>query len=337
MKKNYFSWIVFAIIFSLVFSACDKDIKEATIKPKSGPDRILVFNDANELALTIDSVNSLNYAELELFELARGFISWGRLCEYYYFGIDTVDICDSATIFNYVNQNSEYLVLAPDFRNGYIYEMKYRQIPQFCIMNENRMYIVNDTIYKVFESGILLTGINNYNEILGIADNDLIDYISDDSYIFVERDMRYVDIDENKDASYDLGKEKTFKSTSGNERTRLDFGCFFLSGNFTTSFYEANFIVRPYKKVCFIWWVVSRSISTQNCKIAHDYKNSNLNWDRFTNVIPNYSNVNKSKLVLSYPYMTWGGNSNTHIAGYDVWVDTPSTSPIDVETNANVL
>lgn len=117
----------------------------------------------------------------------------------------------------------------------------------------------------------------------------------------------------------------------------MDFGCAKLSGNNTAAYCEANVVIRPYKRTGVVWFTVKRTLTTQNLKLGVDYKNTSLNWARFTAVLPNASNHYTKKWAKGEPYYTYGGSNNTHLCAYDLWADTPDVSPLSVEANVFLL
>ncbi|MCF8371018.1 MAG: hypothetical protein K9H64_05300 [Bacteroidales bacterium] len=355
MKNTYLLFVVSIIILLAVsVTSCKKDILKPNentnmipegenIVPNighlkvAGVNGILVFDNADDLLSTIESVNNMDYNDLVDFETSMGYSSWAIICTDYYDMVDTASILnDSTMIFDHVDTYSDYLVLVREADSSYTYETRFIGLPQYEIMNQDRLFIVNDTLYKVYDSGFLLTTMDNYNEILTIGEDELEYYTEEQGYYFVEQDNTYQIDDQLKSVTpIDVGKLLEKRSTNGKKRLYAAFGCMFSSGGGLTRVYKANQCFIPYKKSCGVWFRVKRTITIHNNRIGVDYKIGNVStWERAAFSLAPITTF-RNKYVDGYPYYTY--KYHTHMCGYDIWADTPDVSPIDYDANTYLL
>ncbi|MDR0829327.1 MAG: hypothetical protein LBN95_04340 [Prevotellaceae bacterium] len=176
-------FVLFATIVAMGLSACQKTelavdnnlpVKQkATFAPVSS--NIRVFNTVDELSEEIDKVLSMPLTDLVKYETSIGFNSFGKLADLAYQEVAANE--DSyksvAEVQAAIQPHSEYLQLLED-ETGYTCETKLYNSALKYIVNNEKMYQINDTLAKILDNATIFTLVDNYAELLTIDEGNVV-------------------------------------------------------------------------------------------------------------------------------------------------------------------
>jgi len=247
--------------------SCEDSI-EPFQKEKAQPiniqDGIPIFNSNDELleAVKISFINSKE--QRVIWEEQNGIISFGTYCDKLYHSIDFDNIESSEEVFSFVRENNSYLQLIENDNGEYILETMLPTSSYRYVVNMDRMYQVNNKIYKIYEKGIAVA-MEEDIELLKSASDELINKFT----TIYNIEFMPFDVETTQKATSEWcgntffhddkinGNNKTYFSLELEQNTQ-SWG--------TTSF--VHYYIRPYKKTLGIWFYCSRTISWDiNCYI----------------------------------------------------------------------
>jgi hypothetical protein len=227
--------IIIVILGLFFFNSCNDD-QIITVPDKMEVDNGLKsFENYDELYEELETVNNLTIDELIDYEDAQDFNSFGKISDLLYYEF----LEDSTATFNEV---LEFIKLHPKYVE-LVFESDTSFVPTYetslrYIMNDDRMFKVQDTLFKVFKTGIVSTLISNYDELFHLEEKDLNNL--DEGYYF----------ESYSNAKY--GNEVIFQNTVGKERIRIVFGYVVINYQPVMGGVFENFklqsLVRPFHK-----------------------------------------------------------------------------------------
>lgn len=345
MRKNIIiigCLLILGTTFTTLFiSSCSKDEVLNNTKSKES-DKILRFKDLNEYNEVQRSVLSMNSQVLKAYEESKGYISFGRLCDELYNSIDPLNFKSTEEVKEFVTKNSKYLQFVEDEKGELELETKFYNTAERYFFNNEKIFQIGDTVFKVFEEGTVKASFKDINIFKQVGDN--IDcYKQDTRFVFIPNtksvtknyksttDLQY---------PYDCGNSVEFRSTNGNNRLKVEIESK-LKGYTQT---VCHFIQRPYKKTLGIWFWCSRTMKadiritfTAFADHCHDGQCGYLGWV-FDDLIyyEDYTMASKFEVsqTLNFEWIQNGGGEDSNfLTRYDVWADTYSVSPIDYACN----
>ncbi|MDR2684218.1 MAG: hypothetical protein LBB53_02405 [Prevotellaceae bacterium] len=189
--KN-FMIAAFAAAFAL--TACDKknEVLENNDKPamqkiSAVKSDIRVFNSIDELSDEIDKTLAMNFDELVAYEKSIGFNSFGKLSDMAYQKVAEKedDYKSVAEVKSVIKQNYvKYLQLIED-STGISCETNLYLSPLKYIVNDNKIYQVNDTLVKVLSNATIFTLVDNYEDLLIINEENIESYTGKSAFSIV--------------------------------------------------------------------------------------------------------------------------------------------------------
>jgi len=206
-KRVIILGVIVAMITSAgVFYACKKDGNgfmnaKGSLTP-SVSNGMRVFNSMEELFNEINRLDNMEEEVLETYENSIGFQSFGRMSESVYWqilreigeehgyncelgaeemsGADIEFTAEDAQV--YLSQYPQYLELCSKIVEG---EEEYEFLPKYSynqfryVMNNDRMFQVEETVYKVFKNAVIYTSIGNVNALYSITEDNIENVITD--------------------------------------------------------------------------------------------------------------------------------------------------------------
>lgn len=241
--------IIIVILGLFFFNSCNDD-QIITVPDKMEVDNGLKsFENYDELYEELETVNNLTIDELIDYEDAQDFNSFGKISDLLYFEFLEDSTATFSEVLEFIKLHPKYVELVIESDTSFVptYETSLRYI-----MNDDRMFKVQDTLFKVFNSGIVSTLYENYDELLHLEDKDLNNL--DEGYYFAPY------------SNSKYGNQVIFQNTVGNERIRIVFGYVVINyqlvmGGVFESF-KLESLVRPFHKFTFYWHYAKRTIST---------------------------------------------------------------------------
>lgn len=337
MKKPYL-----ALFFLLVLSCSKSDLYTPNISSEDNDVSIpsfLKFSSLEELGNEKKQITNMTLEERKEYEELKGFISFGRKCDEIYFRIDPEKLKSVDELYEYVKENSKYVLIERD-KNG---ELENKTVcvnsQYYYIANEEGLFQVGDDIYKIFDDGLALTNKNNLtllrntqsNTLSSLADNELIKLLPNE---ITGEDNYY-----QKDSENNCGRYKTDTTYRDNERTVMT-----ISASSTFSQYKIGYavdiLIKPSKKTLGIWFNVRRTI---DCLLLAqlDYINTDDEWDLKLSYGGNPLSITQTTYRINQTIIYFETSSvtpwNNHLGAIDCWADTPSTSPVIIQCNQDIL
>ncbi|MDR1544886.1 MAG: hypothetical protein LBS50_10905 [Prevotellaceae bacterium] len=297
MKKLVF----LAAIAAIGMSACNKAevVQNAPVKQKASyapaSSSIRVFDTFDELSKEVDKTLSMSFDELCAYETANGFNSFGKLAdlEYQQVAKNEDDYKSVAEVESVISLHSEYLQLVED-KTGISCETRLYLSPFRYIVNNDKIYQVNDTLVKILEHTTIFTNVNNYKDLLDINEENIENYKDKPSFLVVEKGDRWPYI---PNVINHLGKWRDFVDIQNiNRRDHKLYVIIYIdkiSNNIEKPFYKLLSRRKGILNGVYWWWdrdinyniTVKTGTSSGNTVIDDDelnrrYHNSGIAYDR---------------------------------------------------------
>lgn len=335
-KKNLIIQRLFTFIVAFVTLFITSCSKEEVNKISNSPEslNILSFKNVKEYSEAQKIVNSLNTKELKTYEESRGYKSFGRLCDEFYNNINPEEFKSIEEIKLFVAKNSEYLQLLEDENGEFTLETVLLNNSNRYFLNKDKMFKIDETVYKVFEKGVAMASITNIELLKNVNDPNIFLTQVDKSIHFMPANDKSNSLAVTKDAAYNCGTTASRSITNGRDRTHIDMSIDYLDSydinGLPQTVFQNRLLIRPYKKTLLVWYWCSRTISC-DIKVAIDVLLSSNVYER-SYYYYDEPGISDSKIeknidggIVSWGY--WARYTDMHYAGYDAWGDTPSTDP----------
>jgi hypothetical protein len=271
--------IIVVILGLFFFNSCNDDQIISVPEKMEVDNGLKSFDSYDELFEELETVNNMTIEELIDYEDAQDFNSFGKISDQLYFNF----LEDSTATFNevldFIKLHPKYVELVIESDTSFVptYETNLRYI-----MNDDRMFKVQDTLFKVFKTGIVSTLYTNYDDLFHLEDKDLDDL---DTSIF-----SYA-----PNYTAKLSNPEIRAAIVNNER--IDFNLSYIvfsrlinSNNQKVEFFEVVTEVRPKHKFACYWHWAKRTISTNySFTIAYNGNNSVTYSDNYTGTSPQFN------------------------------------------------
>lgn len=310
MKRTSIFTIVIAII-CFVFNSCEKENSEslAQLTAKSSHSSIQAFDSMEQAFDEAYTLGSMSYEKFIAYEKAHNYNSFGKLA---YAALD--DITKDSTIS--LNEFYELLNKYPDYVHIEKYDgeeylnIKYDNTPFTLIMNEDRMFIVDTLVYKVFENRYIACNINLFDRLLNMTDAEA-ELLEEggDFLIYNCKKNRYNGMKGNYGTSLSVnatnsnGKEKVVVEVYIDTETRSVNGCVQVTNHMGCK-------TKGYRKALGTFWPVQRHVASDITGILCTYtseKTGHYSGAEFTYTLEGPITVD----VVTLPYGV--SNHNSHI------------------------
>lgn len=279
---KYQLFVLFAIIIG--FSSCEM-LNEYDDSPVQST--ILSFESNDELISYTNQALSANLTELQTIEMAEGFNSFGKKADELYKQAIDANFSSKKELETFVNKHSEYLQFVTDGDGEVSFETRLYSSPFRYVINEDRIYQINNTAIKVFENGHAITSL------------DKLDLLRQETGLNFRKtdnqEVQFIDFNKLNNANLNTGRTTEICDNnevieqSGNYRTRLELSAKYSAtySNDKSSINNPVFDivvfsyhkVRSQHRVFGIWFASSRTISGEiNTKVYFDTPNFGLNY-----------------------------------------------------------
>ena len=352
MKTKYLTLaITFVVIIAM--SACKKDQSIPQDSKTDPSTKILTFKNMEEYQQTLKEFSSLTSDQRAAWEDAKEFKSFGRACDEVYKNAHPENFTSIAEFNDLVVKNSDYLYLEKLANGELSLETVVSRSKDRYFLNKDKMYQIDQSVYKVLEQGVASTKVENIEKLKTVNEKNFYAY-SKDSEINIEVNALkgYATNNQLKDVAYDCGPTAVDDyESSGNNRTEMWIDCGRSSYTNTTAW--TWYSVRAKKRGAFFlpWILCTRTISF-DLKTRVDYKtviatvpNPDL-WIWTWNTAPfaDHDNGTSAQILEKTLYAppVNGTVLNTglypyHFGGYDCWGDTPSSPTVNLECHITIL
>ena len=185
MKRFIFAQI-FVLGSFIMFSACtekglglDEGQQTAPTRQKvSSKQGILVFSSFEELENTLRETQGFDASQRLDWENCMGFTSFGSLANQVYGAVEGIDFKSEKEFYGFVENNSGYLQIVEDL-NEETQEIEYSLLtkeynnPEQWFMNENRMYIIDNLVYRFYDNDMAVVGpVESVKDLIGFTELD---------------------------------------------------------------------------------------------------------------------------------------------------------------------
>lgn len=306
-------------IFLAIISSCTKEEADLTIDTPENKG-MLVFNSIEEYNDALIRTNEFNHEELVAWEDINEFKSFGRASEEIFFGQNFENFKAQDDFNRFVKGNSQFVELIKE-EGEYTLDVKYYNCPERYLMNEDRMYQVADTVYKVFTNGTAYVESRNV-EILSSISGDIFKPIKSTKIGFIESSKKVLNTDKSCYGGTD-------RATSGRERVRIKIYQERL-GQYAWDKVSVHAEIRPYRKTLGVWYWCKRSISGE---LKWKYKFYDYEWitetEQWNSDYKSFISVDDSRNCPPGAFATF--------AGYDFKARIPATDYARLECNIGIF
>ena len=324
--------LIYALLITVIaiFTSCEKD--DANSVESQACSNMLYFDSEEELVAEMNKVSKMTLEEKVQWEKSKGFNSIEIAAERLYKSINPDNFKSKEEVVSFVEKNSEYLQLIEDENGEFELETKFWNRSNRYFLNENNMYQVGDSVYKVLATGTIIGNTKDLDSFYQIG-ND-IDYSVSSNFLFIPKDNYNKTIEKSIEYS-DCGTSQTWRSTTDDERLKIEIEVYKSGSNSVT----CHFISRPYIKILGIWYWCSRKMKA-DIKLEFRYfsRISNnpgtLGWRNnelvFYNDFLDVSKFEDSETFTATDVCD-NGDYSPRFNSYDVWGDTYKVAEIDAD------
>jgi hypothetical protein len=307
---------------------------KSDITPKTNSEQALnvpTFKSGESFIELGKTIYSFTHEERKKYEDSHGYKSFGRICDELYFSILPSKFKSIEEAEKFVSEHSEYIQLIPNDDGSLTLETVDYNNPYRYFMDINKIFRVDNSLFKVFEESIATTDSENLDNLMSLTAVNL-SSLNDEkikvvNYKISGRENRL------KDDALNCGSHKDNHVDNGDQRTHYELDIYEMDQMGTQVY--AHYLVRPYNKVLGIWYWCQRTISA-TIKVANDYYVSPL-WDRTKDTY--YEGGELAYSLSGNIGEKWISAPNSvphicHFGGYYIWADTPSTNAVTDQCHA---
>lgn len=156
-KRIVFTGILF-IIFTFVITSCKKNDNPGKNDNNPIEKQMLKFENFNEFEKAWNEVNSNNISETSnILKSQNNYASFAEEADEFYFSIDIESFISSENILSFVNEHQVYLSISYDDEGDMVIEPAVSNNLMRAFINEDRLFQIADSVYKVFETATVGT------------------------------------------------------------------------------------------------------------------------------------------------------------------------------------
>lgn len=327
----------------IAVSGCKKETKE-TVASKNANEQILKFKSIEDFDINVSTVLKMTPEERILWAKEKGFESFGVKCDEIYSNSYPETITTIEGFNKLVANNSEFLFLEKMDNGEFSLETVLSKCPFRYFANLERMYQIDDLIYKVLEKGTISTTSKNIDKLKLINDQnyDLV-YGKDPDLIFNDNINKQAISTQTKstNAMFTCGNYDTDYQSSGNDRTYMYIWAY--PENYTNaqnvlcSRNVLHYKVVPKHRSGIVWIVCTRTISLYiNAKVGHTIPGQvpyiyEYSYDTFNASIPSWYTNNAEDYLKGSGCVGGWYDYDYGFNWYHCWGDTPSSPTVNLD------
>jgi hypothetical protein len=296
------------IIFALI--SCEKDDIAITEPQSAVKQDILSFATQEDFDNTLAKVSTMTKAERNAWEKEQGFKSFGTICDEFYKTIDPKSFKSTEEVKVFVAKNSDKIELyTSSDGETYCVTKEFRNAER-SIMNDKKMYIIGELVFKKIENTTYTTSISNIKQII---DANTIDDIKQMSLISNFSDnikSKVISSVVTEDDAYGECVIKATKWYRTDDTYRVHAWIKTELGGYGTTYYTTLSIENLSRSLA-IWWFMEAPITyTFNFTISDSNNNNTTtnksggSWITSANTSPFYYHVIYNIQNISTPYFS---------------------------------
>lgn len=328
------------VLFAFVFSSCSS-LEE--VSPTQA--KVLKFESLESVNRYMNQSLEADYEGLVKLEDTQSFNSFGKKCDEIYQKAVDANFTSRAALEAFVEQHSEYLQFVTDIDGEVSLETRLYNSPLRYLINENRVYQLNNTAIKVFENGYVMTPMEKV---------DALDEFKGLRYQDAKRSsLTFVDI-EGLNGTMQGARTMTScdnradgTATSGNERVRLE-----INTSHTPStdplvggdnsihriFTKVHYKVRSQKRFLRIWFASQRKITAEINARVDLYSQTGVQTNAlvYASTFEHFDSKWEGTLDGSFADVANNDQFSVFFGGYYAWAKTSSTSATLLSCNEDL-
>ncbi|WP_296622640.1 hypothetical protein [Marivirga sp.] len=322
---NQLSKALLALTIIISFTSCNNEIENLKIEPDQSS--MLVFETTEDFNQAVTESVEIPVAELEDWVKAKGINSFGVEALKRYNSINFEELSSEEELMSIIEENKDYLVLE-EIENEFYLETKYHNQANRFVINQDRLVQIGDKVHKIFKNGELKGSLEEIESLKSVSEEQFDQLIKEENETF--NGLEIVPIERKVTTSVKRGgywgtlQER--RSTDGRDRTlsRAEIKSRRNDGNV---YYTYHFLVRPYKKVMWVWYHCTRTITGEASYMAYAPGQFNVGsvlhqraYNRRTEYDQKWER-NDPKTVYD------ASDKSSYFYAVAVYGDTPSTPP----------
>jgi len=338
--------LIFSIILGL-FSCSKMDVEnqlqENNTNKLHKSSNILIFSNYAEFLQIWDTISSLDESSIcNLLYQRYNHESFAEEIDEFYDNIDWELSDNTEDLSLFLTENQNFFSITLDDVGDRVIEPALSSNMMRWFINEDRLFQIGDTIFKVLENLTVGTNLSDILVFEGVNETNVAQAIGNgDVFIFSENGESL----QLKDGAHNCGIQASKAEWSGPERVniRITVAYAHLGGydyvpKATNEWTQLS--IKGYRKKLGAWVNVSRTI-TCDVKIATGYYNWNsYTWNRKIGTHATNGTFTKhlSKILTSEWTATgFWVNSISHFDGYDCWGKIPGSPRAELKCNTHLV
>lgn len=345
MKKNIpITVIAVLVVMTVVVAivACNKEnnLSENMVTKSINVtnNAMLIFENFDEFNDVYEQTISMDEKDRKVWEECHEFKSFGRECDELYQSIDPEKFQSISDVKCFVEKNKDYLQLIEDYNGEYILETQLYGILYKYIINKDKLFGIDNMVYKVFDEGMIYTGVDNMGNLCAIENyNYFINNIEHDTT------YKFIDFQKIEDESIieNCGSDVSDRNDNGDERIYINITAAASTVGTSLCHVEASYIIRPYHRVAGVWYWCTRILNARYDVIVYVKLASNY-WsfsNRYTVRITNQeAKVIQDNFVSGIFYMDgYVGSVTGGFSAFNCWGRSANTSNASLQCNLSLL
>lgn len=341
MKTRYLSFTI-GILLLIAMGACKKENTES-VAVKSTNEKILKFKSLEEFDKSISTVLRMTPENRKIWASEKGFESFGVKCDEVYSNSHPETFTTVEEFDKLVANNSEFLFYEKMENGELSLESKLNKSPFRYFANLEKMYQIDDIVYKVLENGIVSSSSRNIEKLKLINDqNCVLEYGKDPDLVFSNRINGQDILTQTKSttAMFGCGNYKTDYESSGNDRTTMEIWAY--PDNYTNALGQlCSKNILHYKVVprhrTIRWFIVKRTISLSiSALVGHTIYGPvpmiySYSYDNFTATPPEEFTDNAEDWLQGSGCVGGWYDYDYGFKWHHCWGDTPSSPTVNLD------
>lgn len=327
------------VLFSCSKTSIEIPLQENKIKINNA----LKFNNYAEFIQIWNAVTSNDATGINnILKTQFNYASFAEEADDFYDSIDWESFNTSEEMINFLNAHQIYFSISQDDEGDMLIEPVVSNNLMRMFMNEDRLFQIGDSVFRVFEKVTIGTNTSNIQVFEGINESNIAQIIgNDDVFIFSEQGFSM----QLKDGAHHCGFQQSKTETNDRERVKMEITVGYLHvgggqyGPPATNEWT-HLSIKGYRKTFGIWFNVMRTISC-DVKIATGYYNWNSNtWIRRIGTHATsgtFKNHLSEILTSEWASIGFWANPISHFDGYNCWGKIPATSQAVLKCNEHLV
>jgi|GEM_PF-4036824 len=331
------------ILLGVITLGCQKEVDPVTDLDTNS---IPAYSSFQDIMNQVQVVKTMSTQEISNLETTYGYKSFASRCDEIYDQLRN-------TVFSSQEEMIEAILKYPEYLELRETDSELEVVPVLgnsafrYIMNENRMFRVENKVFKVFEDGVLATEISNINSLKSIKDlncakshvNEAIELTFE-----LETPKKVYDL---KDWTYNIGAhpvERSVELNNNNRRVKLELWCkvydiiLVPEENIGFRYFALLREVTPQKQVLGIWWNYKTYLDVEY-NLRYDWETAYEDWDNEI-IVENYYNIYDDRFTIEEEMWTFDeiNELHSHIGASDSRATTDDiTNYAEIEGNTFLL